>query len=238
VQIDNVPSDLAEHYGGYRLHGQDSSLYRTFRNLIIGHCYPLREAAGSLLDFGCGNGWFLKEMQKRGWKTTGYEVDSSYARELSRAIGVPVLSGEEELRARAGAFDLVTLNFSFEHLDRPRDVLRLVADCLRPGGSIYLSVPNIESLEARLFSRRWFHLDPPRHISFFSKAMLSQALVEAGFDRIRVKDLPVPTGFAGSLSYCIFGRFNTAAWYTAMLPGMLFSSIVRDGNFAITGSKP
>jgi SAM-dependent methyltransferase len=237
VQIAEVPANLAEHYDGYRVHGQDSFLYRTMRNLLIGHCYPVAPGTGALLDFGCGNGWFIKEMATRGWQAHGYEADAAYAAALTETLGLPVLSGAEALRARAGTFDRVTFNFSFEHLDRPGDSLALAAACLKPGGSIYLSVPNIESREARLFKEHWFHLDPPRHISFFSKEMLSRALVEQGFSDVAVKDLAVPTGFAGSLSYRIFGRFHPLAWYGTMLPGMLFSLFVRDGNFAVTATK-
>jgi SAM-dependent methyltransferase len=237
VQIAEVPANLAEHYDGYRVHGQDSFVYRAVRQLLIGHCYPVSAGSGALLDFGCGNGWFIKEMAARGWQAHGYEADAAYAARLGEALGLPVLSGHEALRARAGTFDRVTFNFSFEHLDRPHEALTLAAACLKPGGSIYLCVPNIEGREARLFKEHWFHLDPPRHISFFSKRMLSRALEEHGFDGVEVKDLAVPTGFAGSLSYRLFGRFHPLPWYGTMLPGMLFSLFVRDGNFAVTATK-
>jgi hypothetical protein len=50
-------------------------------------------------------------------------------------------------------------------------------------------------------------------------------------------DIPVATGFAGSLSYLIFGYLHPLAWYPAISPGMLFSLLVRDGNFRVSAVK-
>lgn len=110
VQLEQVPENLADYYGGYRVHTQDSRLYHLFRKLTIGHCYPLRPGPGALLDYGCGNGWFIKEMHQRGWQTYGYEPEAAYARSLATTIGLPVLSGEEAVRGHAGKLDLVSFS--------------------------------------------------------------------------------------------------------------------------------
>jgi SAM-dependent methyltransferase len=235
VQIEEIPADLGSYYDNYRVHGRESSVYRLLRRVMIGHCYLETPGHGrAMLDFGAGSGWYLKAMADAGWNATGYELDPAHAAALSQQLALPVISGEAALAAHPAAFDLITLNFAFEHLDRPRHVLALLRRCLKPGGQIYLSVPNIESREAKLFKDRWFHLDPPRHVSFFTKPLLSQVLRDAGFADISIKDLAVPTGFAGSLSYRLWNRFESLTWYGAVVPGLVFSSIVRDGNFAIT----
>lgn len=235
VQLAELPANPGDFYKGYRIHSGDSSIYRALRELTIGHCYLKKPGHGkSLLDVGCGNGFYLKEMQKLGWETTGYEFDSTYARELGAQLGLEVIAGETALRAQTARFDLVTFNFSFEHLDKPLDFLDLATGCLRPGGEIYISVPNIESREARLFADRWFHLDPPRHISFFTKSLLHDHLQHRGYSEIQTKDLGVPTGFAGSVAYRLWNRFHTPTWYAGILPGLIFSSVLRDGNFAIS----
>lgn len=236
IQIEEIPDNLGAYYVSYRVHARESWAYRMLRKVMIGHAYPVPPGNGrAMLDFGAGSGWYLKEMAQAGWQATGYELDPNHAEALAKQLGLPVIAGEAALEARPATFDLITLNFAFEHLDRPRHVLSLLRKCLKPGGEIYLSVPNIDSREAQLFKDRWFHLDPPRHVSFFNKALLSQVLRDAGFDNIEIKDIPVPTGFAGSLSYRLWNRFNSPIWYGAVLPGLVFSSIVRDGNFAITG---
>jgi SAM-dependent methyltransferase len=238
VQLEHVPANPGDYYKGYRIHAGDSKVYQLLRKLTIGHCYLERSGDGrSLLDIGCGNGFYIRTMSRRGWDATGYEFDAGYAASLSRELGLPVIAGEDALAARAGTFDLVTFNFSFEHLADPLRLLELATRCLRPGGEIYIAVPNIESREATWFGERWFHLDPPRHISFFSKQLLRDKLVERGFGDVVVRDLPVPTGFAGSMSYRLLNGFQPVAWYAGILPGMVFSRIVRDGNFAISARR-
>jgi len=238
VQLEHVPENPGEFYTGYRIHSGDSTVYRVLRRLTIGHCYLEKPGDGkALLDIGCGNGAYLKEMTKLGWRATGYEFDPEYAKALSDQLGLPVIAGEDALAARREQFDLVTFNFSFEHLDQPLRFLELATQALRPGGEIYISVPNIESREAAIFKDRWFHLDPPRHISFFTKRLLSELLEQRGFSSISIKDLAVPTGFAGSVSYRLWDRFKQHTWYAAILPGMVFSKLVGDGNFAISARR-
>lgn len=238
VQLEEIPANLGDYYASYRVHGDDSRIYQRLRDLLIGHSYYQAPGDGrTMLDFGCGNGWYVKEMAKLGWNAMGYEPDAAYSKELSQRIGLPVLTGQGQLAEHAGRFDLITLNFVFEHLDDPLRLLGLLTPCLRPGGELYMTVPNIESREARLFKDRWFHLDPPRHVSFFTKTHLRKALQAQGLGDIAFRDVALPTGLAGSLSYRLIGHFAPLAWYSFMLPGLAFSSVVRDGNFAVSARR-
>ncbi|HEX4418958.1 MAG TPA: class I SAM-dependent methyltransferase [Kofleriaceae bacterium] len=234
VQLEEIPADLGAYYGDYRVHGRESALYRLLRRMTIGHSYHQPPGRGrAMLDYGAGSGWYLKAMADAGWRATGYELDPAHAARLSERVGLPVLSGDA-LDAYPAAFDLITLNFVFEHLEQPRRVLDRLTRCLKPGGELYLSVPNIEGREARLFKEHWFHLDPPRHVTFFTKPQLSGLLRDAGYDDIAIKDLAVPTGFAGSVAYRLWDRFERLTWYGAVVPGLVFSRVIRDGNFAVT----
>lgn len=204
----------------------------------MGDCYLSEPGNGRrLLDVGCGNGSYLEAMTELGWCATGVELDDDHVAAL-RARGLDVLCGTQALGHHEQCFDLVTLNFALEHFEDPLPVLDVVTRCLRPGGRVYITVPNLEGLEARLFRRRWFHLDPPRHISFFTKRLLALALESRGFTSIAIKNLPVASGFAGSMSYLVAGRFHPLIYLGLLAPGMLFASVVGDGNFAITAQLP
>src|SRR2546428_5289279 len=238
LQIREVPPDLAKWYSGYERHNSESPVYAFFRNVVTGRCYAFPQGAGRrLLDVGCGNGWYMQVMSQRGWQATGYELDPAYAGDLARRIGLAVMSGLDQLNEMSGRFDLATFNFSFEHLAAPRQTLEAVSGALKPGGRIIILVPNAQGREARIFRRRWFHLEAPRHITFYTKQQLAELVAEMGFDQVRVHNVPVATGFAGSLSYLIFGYLHPLVWYPAILPGMLFSFAVRDGIFRVSGVK-
>jgi SAM-dependent methyltransferase len=239
IQLEENPPDLESLYMDYRVHGGQSAVYHLLRRLTIGHCYPSSRGEGrSLLDFGCGSGWYMQQMAERGWNVVGFEFNAEHAARVSDAISLPVLAGATALEQCTGQFDLVTMNFVFEHLTEPHRTLDLVARTLKPGGQLYISVPNIEGREAKLFKDRWFHLDPPRHLTFFTKQMLREMFEARGLVDIDVKDLPIPTGLAGSLSYKLWGRFEPVTWYSLIVPGLVFSKLVRDGNFAISARRP
>jgi hypothetical protein len=55
-----------------------------------------------------------------------------------------------------------------EHVERPIHLARWARLQLRPKGIFQVTVPNAESQQSRLFGRRWFHLDVPRHRYHFT----------------------------------------------------------------------
>ncbi len=94
----------------------------------------------SILDVGCGNGLFLPKLARFG-RVEGIEVDASLVRDdapLRDAIhleplGHPVYAGR--------LFDLVTALDVIEHLDDDRGFVRLLAERVRPGGHLLVTVP-------------------------------------------------------------------------------------------------
>ncbi len=237
-QIREIPLNLTEFYIGYALHRQKSELYDFFRMLIAGHGYPLiKSRGGTLLDIGCGNGWYLKQMAKKGWKPFGYEFDKEYAEKLSFQLNITVLSGEDSLKEYSGYFDLITFNSSFEHLPNPTKMLELAYRALKKEGGIFISVPNIRGKEARLFGKKWVHLDPPRHICLFDKQQLADLLTHSGFQEIKIRNLRIPSGFSGSMTYLFRGSFKPWLWYLTIPFGILFSLFIRDGCFSSSAVK-
>jgi len=97
----------------------------------------------SVLDVGCGKGDFLLCLSGLAARTVGVELNPSAARE-ARARGVEVMScGIEEFAARsAGVFDAACAFHVVEHLPDPLAFVGTVLRCLRPGGQLFLSVPN------------------------------------------------------------------------------------------------
>jgi SAM-dependent methyltransferase len=137
---------------------------------------------GSLLDIGCGTGRDLERIQQAGWHVTGVEM-SPYAADLARArLGCDIIVGHfDEAVIEPRQFDVVRLSHVLEHLPSPRRSLEKIHRLLRPGGLLWLEVPNAASAEARLFRRHWFLWDLPRHLYHFTPATLARLLTETGF---------------------------------------------------------
>lgn len=133
-----------------------------------------------LLDIGCGDGSFLLAARKSGWSVQGTEFNPHPAR--LRGLDVATDMGEIP---DMPLFNCVTLWHSLEHLCDPLATLRSIRSRLHPSGVLLISVPDIDGIQARLFGRRWFHLDVPRHLYHYSRTSLSALLRVTGFSPVQ-----------------------------------------------------
>jgi 2-polyprenyl-3-methyl-5-hydroxy-6-metoxy-1,4-benzoquinol methylase len=152
----------------------------------------LPTAPQSYCDIGCGDGRFLKVMERRGVRREnnyGLELDERVVQSLTEQ-GYRVFCERAETceQIGAGSLDLVTMFHVIEHVDAPAVLARKVADWLAPGGVFAVETPNLDSLDARWFGERhWGGYHIPRHWSLFTPASLARLLEEAGLEVIGLK---------------------------------------------------
>ena len=141
--------------------------------------------AGDLLDYGCGTGAFAAAMRDAGWNVTALEPDAT-ARENAQSLhGLrPGEPGDLE-RLEDSSLDAVTLWHVLEHVHDLQGTLRQFRRVLRPGGSLFLAVPNHLSLDARRYGDCWAAWDVPRHLYHFSTESMRGLLEPIG---LTVKD--------------------------------------------------
>ncbi len=171
-----APSDLGRYYGS-TYHGGRHGLtdnYCTRRRVRLLSA-PRTAPRGRLLDVGCGDGSFLRAARDCGWQVTGTEMSPEAAREAGFDIG-ETLAGI----ADRGPFDCVTMWHSLEHLVDLRGFLPELVELIAPGGRLLVAVPDAGGLQARIFGRRWFHLDVPRHLHHFDAGSLDAYLQSGG----------------------------------------------------------
>jgi hypothetical protein len=68
-----------------------------------------------------------------------------------------------------------------EHLTDPLAAIQRARTLLTDDGRLLISVPNLASLQARLFGPDWLHLDLPRHLFHFTPRSLERLLERSGF---------------------------------------------------------
>lgn len=193
-----------EYYGrrNRRFNGLFERLIRVFRERRA-KLIASRARAGRLLDVGCGRGLLPFLMRRRGWEAHGLELSETAAAHAREVLGVPVFVGSiEEAPWEAGSFEAVVFWHVLEHLRDPRSAIRRSYALLSPGGLLVVAVPNLESLQARVGAKGWFHLDVPRHYHHFGLGVLRRLLDEEGFDVDRVSHFVLeqnPYGWIQSL---------------------------------------
>ena len=160
---------------------------KTLRELKGRHPLPWR-GEGKVLDVGCGVGGNLKTLQDQGWDPYGIEISEVAAAHARELVTGNIHRGTlESAPFPPQSFDLVFMSHSLEHLPSPVDALRRVHRLLKDDGLLAISVPNVNSLEFKLFGRWWFPLDPPRHFYHFDRCSLSGIIAQAGFRLYRFR---------------------------------------------------
>ena len=134
-----------------------------------------------VLDIGCGFGETLGYHKARGCEVFGVEADDNISR-VAEKHGFSVNVGLFDPANYPDAyFDYVTMDQVIEHVQNPIEVLRGVAQVLKSGGKLILSLPNAHGWGAHIFRRKWINWHVPYHMQFYSKRSMRIAIEKAGF---------------------------------------------------------
>jgi SAM-dependent methyltransferase len=168
-----------------------------------------------VLEVGPGDGKLLEHLHKIGLNVTGVELDPGCAEQIV-GKGLRCHRGTlETAKDSLGTFDAVIMSHVLEHVYHPALTLKTAHSVLRDGGLLYLALPNIGSLEARLFGKYWRGLDLPRHISHFDRDTVADLLHGCGFDITSMRNLPFPSSFVESVGFLATrnGRLAPGLYY-------------------------
>lgn len=240
IQQAPLPTEVASFYDAYPIHQKKSFLHRRMRQWVMSACYFHthqllidRNIPALLIDFGCGDGWFLDASRDAKINLVGFELGSEHAAHLSKTLNLPVYNDEQSLlRDYEGKADVVTMHFVLEHLTDINRAFETVHKLLKPDGIFYFIIPNIASWEARLFGKKWHNLDSPRHISFPEAEAISQLSERWGFEIAKFRGVPFPNGIAGSIPVALTGRFRFSIYLLFLPFGIMLSRFFPSGTAA------
>ena len=156
---------------------------------------------GRALDIGAGSGKYLNLLKELGWDTYGLEMNEEAYAGIVQQGHKGYLGKIEAVELPESYFDFVSVCEVMEHLYRPREALRKIHSCLKPGGSIFLSTPNMNSFLAKLMRPYWFQLDTPRHQQLFNPKNLKILLERCGFTWGRCRISQPPDRISHSIIY-------------------------------------
>lgn len=149
---------------------------------------------GRVLDIGCGAGeWIEPPMTPYGIELSRALWAEADAR--MRAAGGYCLHGAGAERIRdfdAGFFDGVLMNSYLEHEVAMTDILRETHRVLKPGGLVYVRVPNYGSINRRLFGAGWCGFRWPDHVNYFTLPSLRRVADALGFDTTPLNAATLP----------------------------------------------
>jgi len=202
-----------------------------------------------VLDVGCATGDLLAAIRARGNSNlTGVEPGPEASR-VARDRGLDVRTGVlESERFASSSFDTVLISHTIEHVRDPVAFLAEVERILAPGGHVLLWLPNVDSIEARLFGRFWIGFDAPRHLSTFSAGTIGRTLAVTGFQVVEICHEAVGLEWAWGIRLLIRSRVPAAEGVHARLHPLLIvvfsplawlsSRLRKSGRIRVIARKP
>jgi 2-polyprenyl-3-methyl-5-hydroxy-6-metoxy-1,4-benzoquinol methylase len=174
----------------------DKRRFTQFKNLFFNK---------DLLDYGCGWGGFLREVNNAK-SLTGLEIRTECLDYLKNRKDIKIIETLDNLKFK---FDIITLFHVLEHLQNPLYVLKKLKRTLKPKGKIIIEVPSandfllsIKNLES--FKKFTFWSE---HLILYTDKSIRKFLKICGFKEIKV------------LYYQRYNFENHLGWFTAGIPG-------------------
>jgi 2-polyprenyl-3-methyl-5-hydroxy-6-metoxy-1,4-benzoquinol methylase len=147
--------------------------------------------SGSFLDIGAAQGDLLLYMQNLGWRVSGIDLNEENVR-ICKSNGLEVDLCDLSITSIPHTDRSVDLIFAGEIIEHLVDTDKFIIDifrCLRPGGQLVLTTPNLASLENR--ARILFGIYPEwvdfctsegcGHVRAYTKKVLKRQLEKHGF---------------------------------------------------------
>lgn len=171
---------------------------------ITSHESLLKELAdlpvGRVFDLGCGDGGFAEQARTLGHRVVGVDrTEFEGVRDrMNLFVRADLNEGIPQEAHVAAGYDVVVAADILQFLAEPEKLLRQIRSVLRPGGQVYVCVPNAVHWYPRArfllgrfdYDRRGI-LDV-NHLRFFTRRSLRRLLVRTGYDILdeQVRALP------------------------------------------------
>lgn len=194
----------------------------------------------TLLDYGCGDGSFLKYFAHQGYKTTGTEYDPSLVRQLSSQNPGVVFSTIPDFwnNSQLTGYNFIHLGDVLEHLEKPRVFLQQLAERLHPEHGVLLVEGPLENNRSFAFMIRYMvswltgivkpgakasHV--PYHITFSTARNQQELFENCGFKTIMYEvfetSWPYPSQpgkSPGSIAKYLAAKISI--FFSRLFPGM------------------
>lgn len=236
VQRDQPPGVAPLHLTGERTLPDVPAENYWFQRHLVAYRWVAERCRGlDAIDMACGEGYGLDALARRAAHVVGVEANPEafeHARARYSRPGVRVARDVVERFAEPA--DAIVFLQTIEHLTEPGTVLDHFRSLLRPGGTVYVSTPNVLTLAPEGAERS----GNPWHVHEYTPEEF-RALCRASFDhvelhgifhagRLRLHDRALAAGWDA-----VHQRFGlTRAFYERFTPALS----VRD--FAIRPEGP
>lgn len=224
IQVNPLPSAKevnklyqGDYWKNFSFYFSQIQAHEKYFHKKISDIKKLRKS-GRLLDVGCAFGSLIKEANNCGFISEGIDI-SGYA--VKQCL-------KNKLKAKTGVitdvkkndyYDIITAFEVVEHERDPLLTIKTAYQLLKQNGLLVVSVPDSNSISARMMGGNWFGYRHKEHLFHFNKSSLKKLLAMGGFSHILIeKDSPRPYFFT-----YFFERINFYLFKSKVLDKFILS---------------
>lgn len=161
------------------------SLYARYKNVFhfffedrLAKILKYRTNIESILDIGCGYGFWLEFCRERGFNVFGFDVSPETITWARDNFKLPVVQSTLKDFSSKNNFDVIVMCDVLEHLENPNRELKKVWSILKRNGILYVQVPNL--LGIKIPFGHGYGL--PHHVWQFNVKTVKALLMKNGFE--------------------------------------------------------
>lgn len=141
---------------------------------------------GTALEIGSSHGYFLHELEKRGWDVTGIEPSKNRREIANRLFGYQLVPDKlEDSNLPENFFNAIFLFHVIEHVLDPSDFISILYKYLKPGGLLVVETPTYDTLTYKILRHRERSIKSNGHLFFFTKNNLRKIMEKKGFTTLK-----------------------------------------------------
>ena len=153
---------------------------------------------GTWMDYGAGNGAFLKYLKEQKLSSVGYEPDEA-ARNIGTHNGMTILDSVE-YKPGEGEYAAITMWHVLEHVPELNEIIQIHKSNLMDNGILVIAVPNHLSYDACYYKNFWAAYDVPRHLWHFSENDIMALTSKHGFEHVKTSPMVFDSYYVSMLS--------------------------------------
>jgi len=202
-KVDLTPR-MGAHYPKLR------KLYHQFSGDIDPRDFVEVPSEARILDYGCGRAGYLSYFHDRGITISGAEI-AGYLVDACRTNGLDVHKVDDfsHIPFKDETFNVVYLMQVFEHLRDPNLFMKELVRILKGDGTLYLALPNADSIWRRVFGKNWVSgWFTPFHLFHYTRHTLAKLAEKHGFDIIESWSSTPEGWFRLNLKACLYSKDN------------------------------
>lgn len=141
---------------------------------------------GYLLEIGAGAGFFLDEARKKGFDSSGIEINRIKANFIRSKFGIPCEDNPFQNSSYEGkTFDVIYHCDVISHFYHPISEFQKINNKLNKNGLVVFETGNIGDVKEKYY-KVYDKFQYPDHLFFFSEKSLKKLLQLTGFELIKI----------------------------------------------------